>query len=199
MTEPDSPSTARSFTLADLIILIAGFGVGIAWLRSLGEIQGGNLLTWPLPPWRSSWWVWVVVPTPLFVAFGVATLICRLQDPCPPLRDLTRLPGATAVGALALVLVWEGTIYLTGFVLEPTLDWLSPRAIGQTQYYAARLGLFTAQIVHAGSVIAVTWIIQVAAGHWRPDRSWLDRTGRFIGVCLITLNVLRSVAFAARF
>jgi hypothetical protein len=35
---------------------------------------------------------------------------------------------------------------------------------------------------HAGIVIGGAWLALILAGAWRPERSWIDRAGRLIGV-----------------
>jgi hypothetical protein len=36
------------------------------------------------------------------------------------------------------------------------------------------------------------WLVVAAAGRWHPERSWLDRAGRGLGLAWVSLSVIAS-------
>jgi hypothetical protein len=42
----------------------------------------------------------------------------------------------------------------------------------------------------AGYSVALTWLVLILSGRWAADRGWLDRLGRFLGLCWIGLAFL---------
>ena len=189
---------ARPFTLGDLMILIVGLAVGIAWVRATWKITLGPLLSPDWPRWRDAWEAWLLTAAPVLAALGLATLACRFRSPRPALRRVARQPGATALLLLAFLLLIRGATLAAGIPLEPLIDRLeSPTMLSRALPRQAR-GLVMNQVaLDAGGVIAAGWLVQAVAGRWRAERSWADRVGQIIGFCLIALDLLDLLGWAA--
>ena len=44
----------------------------------------------------------------------------------------------------------------------------------------------------AGYAVAATWVVLAASGRWRPEKSWVDRLGRALGLAWICITALVS-------
>ncbi len=184
----------RSFTIADLMILVAGSAIGVFWTQAAH--LGQNLLPTSSSPWREHWRGWLQAPVPVLASAAVATLICRMIPPRPPLRRLARQPGSTALVLITLIVLRVGAILGIGAVLAPFFD---PKTLGAAStVYPLRLSTLSYQIFNAGKMAAALWIWQAAAGRWRPERSWIDRTGRGLGIALILLDLLALAGLSLR-
>jgi hypothetical protein len=51
--------------------------------------------------------------------------------------------------------------------------------------------LFT--VSGAGTVIAACWLLLLAVGRWKPEPTWIDRSGRCLGVCWIAIDLADSL------
>jgi hypothetical protein len=177
-----SKKTRRGVRIGDGLTLIAVSAVALAAFRSsrdevLGAIDVGSRLAAPL---------------------GVVLLAThRMVRPGAPFWRARR-PGAMACLAstvvLGLLLAWQA--------IWPSQD-LCHVMIGERPAYirviysesklhrdiSTRPGIHldpwlnTAQRMPrlAGFVVAGSWISLALAGRWRPERSWIDRLGRWIG------------------
>ena len=173
------------------MILVAAAAVGVFWTQAAH--LGQNLLP---SPWRVHWRGWLQAPVPVLASVAVATLICRLIPPRPPLRRLARQPGTTALVLITLIVLLVGVILGLGVILAPYFD---PGRLGPTSTsYPVRLSTLSYQIFNAGKMVAVFWIWQAAARLWRPERSWIDRIGRALGIALIVLDLLALAGLALR-
>src|SRR5690349_11261331 len=103
-----SPEPRRPFTMADLMILIAGLAIGISWAQSAWPWVQPYVITFngsaarvsiPLEklPWSALLIVWIKAMTPFVASQGMALLICRIRRPRPPIRQLALNPGAIAL------------------------------------------------------------------------------------------------------
>lgn len=94
------------------------------------------------------------VPFPYLVCLSPALLWLRLRKPRPDWRALMRQPGTVAClgGVLTLVLV------MSLFVLVGSL------------------------VVLSFAIVPVAWSVLAASHRWRSEPSWVDRSGRMVGV-----------------
>lgn len=44
-----------------------------------------------------------------------------------------------------------------------------------------------------GFTVAVVWLLLALSGRWRPEKSWIDRLGRLLGVVWIAYTIAVSV------
>jgi hypothetical protein len=52
---------------------------------------------------------------------------------------------------------------------------------------AAMLALRWFQPVILPASVALAWVVLLLSGRWRAERSWIDRSGRIVGVCWLAL------------
>lgn len=187
-------SAPRKFTMADLMILIAGCAGGIAWTRNAYEAtvaQMGGLLV----DWRFRLPYLVMSPTPILASIGVALLACRLRHPRPAFRRLARQPGFVASSCTFALLVFEGGMLFANRALSSVVLFLwPPTPILGTVPFEFPLTLAVVGVVaSSGLVIAACWLVMLAVGRWRPEPSWVDRSGRFLGACWIAMHIAAAL------
>ena len=181
MPEP----VARKFTMADRMILFAGCAAGIAWTWSYFEENVREMVE---IEWRFRLHYLIDLARPALASIGVALFVCRLRSPRPTLRRLARQPGTVAPACMILSFATEGAILLAGRALKPVVDrlWpIIPRLGGDafTITYSSLLWTFTT--IDPGPIIVASWISLMAVGRWKPEPTWIDRTGRCLGACWI--------------
>jgi hypothetical protein len=173
---------ARPFNLQDAIILVAASSVGFIPLRrSLPDLEANlnelaqelslglwdNHRLWyflfgtPRLAYRLASGVFHVL-FPFLVCWTAALVVMRLRSPRPPWRDLVRQPGLWAC--------------LAAVVAEVAFPWWD--------YFGVRLPA----IIVPGAV-ALAWLALVLTRAWRPERSWIDRAGRIMGLVWLSMFV----------
>ena len=58
---------------------------------------------------------------------------------------------------------------------------------------AAYMGDGVAIVSWAAPAVAGAWLVLVVSGRWRPERGWIDRFGRVLGVLWLALEALNSI------
>lgn len=194
---PERPTRTRRFGVADWMLLIAAIALAIAGggrpVRSLVE-QGvglcrtladhGNPLyaTRPEIWWRyvaSYWstmlWYGFQVIEVLVLSLTPSVLLARLVPPRPPVRSILKQPGAVA--GLAVVF---GYIWVRG--------WMH-------RLFFGGIDMHCGTAVAVGGAVAVAWALLALGRRWEPERSWIDRVGRLIGVSAIAAGLLAFTLF----
>jgi hypothetical protein len=137
-------------------------------------------------------WGCLVLAAPLVMAWTLAILALRLRRPRDRWSRLVRQPGLIAGLMAALVLAWR----LVGFATmcirvnsRPNLSiltvrhgalsghwsgWPPPYLLFETDHYLDTMATI-------GVAVASSWLLLLATGRWRPERSWIDRVGRVLG------------------
>ncbi|MHB1557681.1 MAG: hypothetical protein ACYC61_09395 [Isosphaeraceae bacterium] len=41
--------------------------------------------------------------------------------------------------------------------------------------------------------MAAFWLVPAVAGRWRPEKSWIDRLGRALGITWIVISILAAM------
>ncbi len=182
------PPSVRKFSIGDLMIIVAGTALGCAWTRANWAIATRAAAASAVGP--DAWQTTIQLPTPLLFALGIAALICRVMPPCPPWERVARQPGVIALAILAFVMGINATIVFTGVMLEFAVTDMPGRVVGGAPFLLPDAGeLFIYQIIGAGPSVMVCWTLQIVMGWWEAERSWIDRLGRTLGVCLIVITV----------
>jgi hypothetical protein len=181
--------------MADLMILIAGCAVGIFWTqvyyKSIVAQDALMVLDWKFRiPMLS------IYPSPILVTISVALLVCRLRKPRPNLRRLFRQPGAVAMACVFLLLMYAGAMVLAGRALDRIIDRIWPPApvTGSSSIYLGDPSTLVYAVSEAGMFIATCWVLLLAVGRWRPEPTWIDRSGRCLGACWIVLTIVAALA-----
>jgi hypothetical protein len=113
--------------------------------------------------------LWAIVP--FLVTWTVAVpAALRLRRPRPSRRCLGRQPGVLAalLGTVAVVFATALGVVMA-FTFDPNLE----RGFIRTVDLGS---ILTAAMILGG------WIAMAVGGRWRPEPTWIDRFGRFLGV-----------------
>jgi hypothetical protein len=179
----------RRFTVGDAMILVAANAMALGLQRiPLDQTRPFEILPdyfeTPEGGWEvrvvmlriAEFTIWPVIP--VLAAWTVALLALRLRGPRPSRRRLGRLPGAMAaiLGTIAV-----GCATALGVVMALTFDPDLERGFVRTVDLGSIL---------AGAMILGGWIAIAVGGRWRPEPTWLDRTGRVLGVSWIVAGLV---------
>jgi hypothetical protein len=107
----------------------------------------------------------------------MATILgLRFLPPRPPIRRLARRPGLVACFIASVYTAWTCASLILralGGPLPPHFDFWS--------YLVNNLGH------EVGAVLPAAWLTLAFSGRWRPEPSWFDRAGRFLGGYLVLM------------
>jgi len=167
----------RRFTLLDGMILVGGAAVGFAGARA------------GLEEYYDYWFI----EAHQFAGFtlmlaSVLVLILRLRKPRPTLRRIARQPGAVACAAVVAVQV-EGTInsLISDSITE---EWGRFSRLDSAIW--ALLCDFVPTMV---MVVPICWVLLILLRRHRPERGWIDRSGRVVGWAWIVWSLVAPVLF----
>ncbi len=170
----------RRPSIADILIVIAEAAVGMlilrgylpghaSQLRFLSRGSGDPTRLWHLYEWAYGPASCLVVP------LMAAVIVMRLRRPRPRRGRLVDQPGFVAclavMASLIPGLIWIATVYhRPGF----------QRAGGFQQAWVVT-------IRWANTAVLGSWLALAFSRRWRPERSWIDRAGRALGLYWILL------------
>jgi hypothetical protein len=150
----------RRLTLADLAILIAGMALSMGF-------QNRSWATAPM--------TLVEVVIGIFsMGLAFALIVVRAIRPRPRWRAVFRQPGTSACLAILAHMLM---IFL--FSLRYNM---SRHGIGS---WPPRLEFSMSDNRFGGAWVVVAWTTLALARAWRPEPSWIDRSGRVLGVVAI--------------
>lgn len=190
-------TTPRKFLLSDAILLVAATAVGVAlfrpYQRVMTPVRWSPLLGAPgFTGWINGLWSCLVLASPFAAVWTLAILILRLRHPCPRWSRLLRQPGLVACLAAALVLAYRllgfatlwvrvhGQSYLAIWFVRlrssqyVRMQWPWHNLLFDIDHFLNTMGMM-------GLAVACGWMLLLASGRWRPERSWIDRAGRVLG------------------
>ncbi|WP_406695128.1 hypothetical protein V5E97_29235 [Singulisphaera sp. Ch08] len=212
----------RRFGLGDMMILIAALGTGMYGARGLWRMQvekPGAYWTPITPSWLMAAAMAASIATPL----TISCLAFRLRRPRPPRRRLWLQPGTAAMLACMLLFVVKGvevagafakrnvnviagraarirvseTTYLLHISPSPPLLWGGSDPTSNGVIWSFDAGCWGVQMAAfaapCGYSVVAIWLLLVLSGRWRPEKSWIDRLGRVLGVIWIACAVAVSV------
>jgi hypothetical protein len=193
------PSPARpaasKFTMADLMILVAGCAVAVVWTKAYyGDLT--RQLELPDALWKVKLHYLFRAPVPSLTSIGLALLVCRLRPPRPSIRRLARQPGAVAMACVGLMLLLKSATMFAGRALSAGLDrvWPPPSTPGVTFAVVSDELSQVFAVTEVGPVIAACWLLLALVGRWRAEPTWVDRLGRCLGVCWIVVYLASASA-----
>jgi hypothetical protein len=189
----------RRFTLLDAMILVAATACGLAvdgglnaLIRSTNGLDSMDLLgaLFGDRDYPELAGLLMLMTMPVAAAWTLALIPLRLLKPRPSLRRLARQPGWMAACAFAVALAFSSAVF-GGLVA----------VIDRTQSFVmmVTVGLSPLLAVGFASAIVATWLTLILGRHWRPERSWLDRSGRALGVFWIVLAIVGPVVIGIAF
>ena len=148
----------------------------------------------------------------------LACLACRFRRPRPAWRRVTIQPGTAALIA-CLVGFAVQTIEAAASLYRPAVSRLGAYEFGRvatiplsdsvtlvlmaTRYGNGVIGsiepfgcfgvLVTSFTSPCGIAVAAVWLVLALSGRWRPEKSWIDRLGRMLGVTWIAISFLTAL------
>jgi hypothetical protein len=168
--------TVRRITLADGSILIAAVAVGLAIGRIPQNVNGSDdspsLIVMGL---MSIYWASLMVM--------VALIPLRLMKPRPPWRRVRRQPGFIACAAVAFGVVHRALYF--GVI-----------RFWQPAFWANYNVLSLIASASIGWIIISAWFVLAVSGSWRPEPSWIDRSGRVLAIAWIVRYLIHLVSGA---
>jgi hypothetical protein len=120
------------------------------------------------------------------VFWTVALLVLRLIPPRPDWESLVQRPGFAATLVASIVLL---SLVVKGGM--PVIFGVRPMYLPlETSIWVALRSPRT----DVGHAVLAAWLVLALTRCWRPERTWIDRLGRALGVfwlVMIVVNVLR--------
>lgn len=197
---PSQPN--RRFLMSDAIVLVAATGLGLAGCRYwflLDENEWGHIWDTSVASIPRRLWIGAIrsIPVLSILSFNwtLAILLLRLRGPRPSRRHLWCQPGFLACVAVLFVLAWKGLVLGLCVVSDSLLLSTTPRP----QLTFRRLVSEIAQIMLSeqyaphqdlGYAVLLVWLVTQAAGRCRFEASWIDRTGRCLGLGWVFIALL---------
>lgn len=196
----------RKFMLLDGMIVIGSIALGLAPIRWIAPSQP----TWLFLKSAASLFVWDVnyfdqvfselwpLGSLMVLSLTLGLLVLRLREPRPKWRRLVRQPGLVA--ALAVMLAW---LIAGAFLFVSVFCWsansFAMNKLGMLDASDAMNWFLTSDAIGAvlaGFAVLVAWATQLLVGRWRAESTWLDRSGRILGVVWVALGLV--VAYTLR-
>jgi hypothetical protein len=210
-------TTSRNLRLSDAMVLVAATAVALALFKPYHDAM--DPLSWkptigpatPFTGWINGFWGCLVRIFPFGIAWTLAILILSFRRPRPRCARLVRQPGFIASVMAVLVVVWRSAGFATMYARcgqDPGLAaWIPRHFDGIGCFMGGNPGWLLLDTDHLlntmamiGGAIAASWLLLFASGQWRPESSWIDRTGRGLGWYWIAILPLSSWwDFHARF
>jgi hypothetical protein len=207
-TSPARPRMTRSFRISDGLVLVAATAFGLAGYRFwLSVTKNGLRDLWPTGNENESalggLWHGAVGAIPvssiLLLSWTTAVLVLRLRAPRPRLRRLWCQPGFLACAAAVFVFVWK--CLGVGLLAAAEVLTASPAQLSKISYGSLLSELLHAMLIYAfapqanvGGAILLLWLVTSASGRCRPEPSWVDRSGRMLGVVWVGISLLSATA-----
>jgi hypothetical protein len=191
------PSRPRQFGLLDAMILIVALALGLAWWREWDR-NGGDQWDWDKHPESqfveqansARYWLGVAVLT--LVTSTCAWVVLRFRRPRPSCFRMMRQPGAVVCLAASMAFA----ILQAGEIANQILSQcLGVRNLGNGFGYRWDPEYFSK--IRLGGLVGVTvlvaWLILALGHRWRAEPTWLDRSGRLLGIIWIATVPISAI------
>jgi hypothetical protein len=170
----------RRPSIADILIVIVAVALGMLILRAYlpGHDRQlrfvGTAIRDPTGLWRFHEWAYGPASC-LVVPLMAAVIVMRLRRPRPRRSRLVNQPGLVTCVAVMASLI-PGLICVAVVYHRPGFQ----RAEGFQQAWVVA-------IRWAYTAVIGSWLALGLSRRWRPERSWIDRAGRALGLYWILL------------
>jgi hypothetical protein len=189
----------RKFTLVDAMVLIAATGIALVPIRYLlrhGQVLLADDDGIPVSRLRNCLELLVII-SPLVVPWSAALCALRMTKPRPITGRIFRQPGTAACTAISLIAVFTmvrvvGSLAFWQFLEPPDAMWDLVSYVGTTDKLAA---FIVRSYIKFGEAVAVVWIVLWLSGAWRSEPSWIDWSGRVLGIYCILTSILFGWSF----
>lgn len=175
-----SSRQTRKFSIIDMMILAASTTPVFLWLWLVSVFELMPFIGLEEGSFFGALTTATFLADPFLAAWTLAWCVLRLRGPRPPWRHLVRQPGV-AVGLVAIIGWSIGGIVTLRWSLD--VHHMPPSWI---EFGVVQLASAT---MFGGFGVFVAWAGIALDGRWRPEKSWVDRMGRALGVCWIALGV----------
>jgi F0F1-type ATP synthase membrane subunit a len=193
----------RRFRLLDAMILVAATAVACVLMVGMERASDGAI-SWSAVPELFTdyahqpeitidnhiYWTDVCLGTgvllflltlPFFVVYTLVLIPVRLLSPRPRLRRLADQPGFRVAVAFGLSI-----LFLVIYAIIPVMF----KGWGFWAEVAPDPSVCLIAIpAFPGLAISASWLSSLIGVRWRPERSWVDRLGRILGVYWIAQSI----------
>lgn len=174
---------AKRFNLIDAVVLVCAAGVGLALAR--------ETTAWERAPARDAIANYAVSQALMWTLAILVLNVTRYRATRP---ELACRPGVSA--GLAILIerfgnfLYVGALYLLG---NPFLGFSPPISLSFLTGFLSQT-MFgcvanAAQGISSTTAVGAVWLFAAMAGCWRPEKTWVDRTGRVLGVFWLLVTV----------
>jgi hypothetical protein len=169
------------------MVLVAATAAGLG----LGRVLVGSR-----EPWMD---IKVNYAVSVALLWTLALLALNFTRYRAPVRELACRPGFSAGIA---IIVERLVAFISDAIADPLLWFLEPTISVSTlpDFLKQLLCLCVGSAVRSGActgVVAAVWLVTAMAGCWRPEKTWLDRTGRALGVFWLLITIAYWVSLWA--
>ncbi len=172
------PQSCRPFGVADAMIATAAVAGGLALAteiaRHIIERSGRNDDYLKILRYLDRGLTWAF---PILACLTLGWVLMRLRRPRPGLVPMARQPGAAAALAAGMVLA------------PPVLVAVAVAAWGNPHRWVSPLHVAWPKV---GPAVAMVWLAMFVSGRRRPERGWIDASGRVLGVVWIATVLLKA-------
>jgi hypothetical protein len=192
------PIVRRKFTLVDAMVLIAGTGVALFWIRydmlryDFRFLVSWEFLTRPLALVLAVGSL-VAIFVPFILPLSVALVALRLRSPRPKILRVFRQPGTAA--CIAIVCVTILTLITNCVAPSCFVASIAGRRAELASFVWSSIENSEAEAPMLwGTAVVVAWVTLWLSRGWRAEPSWIDRAGRALGVACLIASVLYGFA-----
>lgn len=179
-------SIPRKFTLIDAMVLIVAIAAALVPIRPLLE----EFLS---PEVRSPGDVLLlgltvsVMLQPLALTLSLALGLLRLRKPRPRLRRVFRQPGMAACTAAFVCTL----VILFMLLIINLLIYLNFRDYASGLIFSLNVeDHWRVPLSFTGLAVSAVWTVLWLAKAWRPEPSWIDRSGRALGIYWVLNSIV---------
>jgi hypothetical protein len=169
----------RRFTLFDAMILIGATAFALVPIRFLRWDSGVTNFWSPAVFLRLGMMIDALLCP---VALTLAPVLCalRLQHPRPGLSRVYRQPGTAACTATFVTEL----IFVTASMISLFIHHFAGNSPNQHLFYRLNFvtWIWVFPMCIMGITVSAVWVVLWLSGAWRAEPSWIDRTGRILGV-----------------
>jgi hypothetical protein len=193
-------SATRKFTLFDAMVMVAATAVAFIpiRLRYNDQLMRLSLQEYIWAQWSVGLFGWGLnlSASVLVVAWGAALCFLRLRRPRPRLVRICRQPGMAACFAVVAATIYSFTQYgmlMWFYHYNGKLEW--SKALDGLRS-EAHWSTFTGWVDMS---VPLVWLVLWSGKACRLEASWIDRTGRVLGVyCTIACILFGWADLAAK-